>query len=317
MPSHNQPSHDPPEAPHPDSRRSRRRVVPLPPGSAAALPLASRSPGVWAAALIGLGERGDALVELTVSGSVRWWSPRQLHRTDPCRVQPPDAWDLVWARRADPDVELVSLVLNGAAMQGLVTGTQGGHTGAAVVATRSGEHAVTVGSWPGGISNVVGRGTAVDAVLLYLGLPTAPERRTPAHLVASVWADRLLAAAALVPGSISTWDDAAAHHPLARPRPGVPELVEAAGDLDRLGWDEIRVAVSAGRADWAELSPSAARWMDRGAFARWLLDRYPDLDDQRSALRTVLPAKLARTVESAIAKSLSTGPGFGAGRRDR
>lgn len=300
MPSNHRPSPQP-SSPAPAGRR----VVPLPPGRAAALPLSSRSPATWAAALVGLGDPRDALVELSTSGVIRWWSPHRSHTAEATRSGSPEALELVWCRRAAPDVEVAALVVGAvSAPDGASDDNDHDPISASVAATRCGEHAVTVGDWHRGARTFAGRGTAVDAVLLYLGLSTAPEPRTPADLVCSMWADRVLATAALRPGSVATWADVARHHPLAASAATAPQLASSTRELGRLGWDRIRFAVGGGRAEWAELSPAVARWMDRGAFARWLLDRYPDLDDQRLALRAVLPAKLAATVADAIAASL-------------
>lgn len=303
-PNNQFPAVPPPTKPAPAGRR----VLPLSPGRQAALPLSSRSPAAWAAALVDLGDPRDALVEITASGLLRWWSPQPGRRTADGQAGSPDPLQLVWCRRAAPDVELVALAVGALVAPGPNSAGTGGEPGApmcvAVAATRCGEYAVTVGNWREGTTTVAGRGAAVDAVLLYLGLSTAPEARTPADLVCSMWVDRLLAAGALHPGRVRTWADAVRHHPLGAPAPTSMQLSAASRDLGRFGWDRIRLAVGAGRAEWSELSPSAARWMDRGAFARWLLDRYPDLDDQRLALRAVLPARLATTVGRTIEASL-------------
>ncbi|MCB1027362.1 MAG: hypothetical protein R2704_04570 [Microthrixaceae bacterium] len=275
---------------------------PTPPSSGgtpdhAGLPLGSRSHTAWAAALVGLAEPSPALVELTVGGALRWWSPRPVGEPDPLR--------LVWARRADRDVDLAGLMLGAVDPGRLVDGVPGPQRFAAVVATRSGDCSVTVGSWPSEVTVAGGRGAAVDAMLLYLGLATPPEARTPGHLVGLVWLDRLLAAAVGAPGRIDTWATAAAHHPLYRPGDTAPEVVSATADLAAAGWDPIRLAVASGAARWGDLDPAGAAWMDRGAFARWLLDRYPDPQDQCEALGVVLPDRLARTVcdvvEAAVA----------------
>ncbi len=322
QPSNDQPTNDPPTNDQPFSNQSSsnqpssnpsssdqpsgRHVIPLSPQRQAALPLSSRSPAAWATALVDLGDPRHALVEIATSGVVRWWSPQPGGPSDHNRLALPDALDLVWCRRAAPDIEVVALVVGTMAASGPDHLMRSGDhpLTAAVAATRCGEYAVTVGNWSQGSTEVAGRGTAVDAVLLYLGLSTAPEARTPADLLCSMWADRLLAAAALHPGSITTWVAAARRHPLGAAAPTPPQLGAATHDLAHFGWDRIRLAVGGGRAEWAELNPATARWMDRGAFARWLLDRYPDLDDQRLALRAVLPSKLAAAVERTIAASL-------------
>lgn len=81
--------------------------------------------------------------------------------------------------------------------------------------------------------------------MLYLGLPTAAEPRTPAHLVCSVWLDRLLAATVLEPGSVTTWTAAIRHHPLSSGGTTAPELAAITQDLGAMGWDPMRLAVAA------------------------------------------------------------------------
>lgn len=266
------------------------------PPDQAGLPLGSRSHTAWAAALVGLADPSPALVELTVDGSLRWWSPSG--------PQPVDPLQLVWGRRAKRDVDLAGLVLGAVDPARVAPGTAKPRT-AAVVATREGDCSVTLGKWPDEVALIGGRGTAVDALLLYLGLATAPEARTPADLVSSVWLDRLLAAAVLDIGGIATWAAAAAYHPLNRAGSTAPELVSATTDLAHRGWDPIRLAVASGEASWGDLDPAGAAWMDRGAFARWLLDRYPDPGEQCGALEIVLPERLARTVCDVVSASLN------------
>ncbi len=172
------------------------------------------------------------------------------------------------------------------------------------VATRTGDCSVTTGTGAD-LTNAGGRSLVVDALMLYLGLPTAAEPRTPAHLVCSVWLDRLLAATVLEPGRVTTWTAAIRHHPLSSGGTTAPELAAITQDLGAMGWDPMRLAVAAGSTDWVDLDPVGAAWMDRGAFARRLLDRYPDLDDQCRVLSAVMPTRLAHTVRHAVSASLT------------
>lgn len=248
-PNNQFPAVPPPTKPAPAGRR----VLPLSPGRQAALPLSSRSPAAWAAALVDLGDPRDALVEITASGLLRWWSPQPGRRTADGQAGSPDPLQLVWCRRAAPDVELVALAVGALVAPGPNSAGTGGEPGApmcvAVAATRCGEYAVTVGNWREGTTTVAGRGAAVDAVLLYLGLSTAPEARTPADLVCSMWVDRLLAAGALHPGRVRTWADAVRHHPLGAARPDVDAAqrrLQGPGPI-RMGPDTSRRGCGAGR----------------------------------------------------------------------
>jgi hypothetical protein len=44
--------------------------------------------------------------------------------------------------------------------------------------------------------------------------------------------------------------------------------------------------------------------MDEGAFARWLLDRYPSPDESIEALSMVLPRRLTDTVADTVTATL-------------
>ena len=280
---------DPPRLPLP------RRIPTAPTGRGPALPLSSQSHTAWAAALVGLADHAPVLVELTAAGSVRWWSPHDGDQADPI--------SLVWAQRAEADVQLAGLAL-GRTAPDAHAGLPGVSTAAAVVATRTGDCSVTTGTGAD-LTNAGGRSLVVDALMLYLGLPTAAEPRTPAHLVCSVWLDRLLAATVLEPGRVTTWTAAIRHHPLSSGGTTAPELAAITQDLGAMGWDPMRLAVAAGSTDWVDLDPVGAAWMDRGAFARRLLDRYPDLDDQCRVLSAVMPTRLAHTVRHAVSASLT------------
>ena len=232
---------DPPRLPLP------RRIPTAPAGRGPALPLSSQSHTAWAAALVGLADHAPVLVELTAAGSVRWWSPHDGDQADPI--------SLVWAQRAEADVQLAGLAL-GRTAPDAHAGLPGVSTAAAVVATRTGDCSVTTGTGAD-LTNAGGRSLVVDALMLYLGLPTAPE------------------------------------------------LAAITQDLGAMGWDPMRLAVAAGSTDWVDLDPVGAAWMDRGAFARRLLDRYPDLDDQCRVLSAVMPTRLAHTVRHAVSASLT------------
>ncbi|MEZ5381715.1 MAG: hypothetical protein R2754_07940 [Microthrixaceae bacterium] len=285
----------------PSPRPSVPSAVPLNPGTAAALPLGSRSHSSWATALVGLGETGPALVEVTTAGVVRWWAPQH--------DEAPDPLDLVWARLATRDVEVAGLLLGPLAARS--PGAWPGDPScaspvtAAVVASKAGGYTLTIGGWPDDIAHASGRGSVIDALLLYLRLPTAPEQRPPAMLVCAMWLDRLLAVAAAEPGGITDWAAASVHHPLAHGPTGAAQLIAAARSLTEAGWRPMRLAVADRSAKLAGLTPRGARWMDEGAFARWLLDRYPSPDESIEALSMVLPRRLADTVADTVTATLA------------
>ena len=122
---------DPPRLPLP------RRIPTAPAGRGPALPLSSQSHTAWAAALVGLADHAPVLVELTAAGSVRWWSPHDGDQADPI--------SLVWAQRAEADVQLAGLAL-GRTAPDAHAGLPGVSTAAAVVATRTGDCSVTTGT---------------------------------------------------------------------------------------------------------------------------------------------------------------------------
>lgn len=103
-------------------------------------------------------------------------------------------------------------------------------------------------------------GPLVDALRRALGLATPPPELTVDRLRDRLWGDRLLAAAL----NGERLDRRRARE--LRPR-------------SIASWSHLRRACAGG--GWRELgvAPQVAAWMDDGAFARWVLDELPSIDD--------------------------------------
>src|SRR4051794_2705590 len=153
---------------------------------------------------------------------------------------------------------------------------------AASVVRLAGEEArVLIGSAHDG--TVVGR--VDDVCRRALGIPTAAAAGT-LEFSALMWLDALVASG--TQGAPATWADVAAKHPAVRVFvESEPDLVpEASASLARLGllsaaihgWSELRSECVAGRWPVDGVSPEVARWLDDGAFSRWVMGTLPPLD---------------------------------------
>lgn len=144
-------------------------------------------------------------------------------------------------------------------------------------------------------------GEQVDLLRLALGLATPP----PPCGTDVFWTIEWLSA--VLGTEPSTWSDVARSHPalalLAHdgPPPDPDAIVDAAGAFVRVcTWRRLREMVVAGRFDVPELAADDARWLDEGAFARFVLTRCPPLSMLRRHAIQVLPAALGRRLESTL-----------------
>jgi len=148
-----------------------------------------------------------------------------------------------------------------------------------------------------------------DACRLALGLATAPPAGDTSALWSLQWLDAIVTAAATgPPGSLRRWGDVAALHPaVAALRPDHPgdlelvELVALAGQLAAWrDWPVLRRSCAAGTWRCEHLGAELAAWLDDGAFSRWLLGAYPDLDDLLAAVAATVPDDLADAVAAVV-----------------
>jgi len=153
-----------------------------------------------------------------------------------------------------------------------------------------------------------------DACRRVLGLPTAPADVGTGPLWAARWLDAVVAAAAASTAArarMATWPEVARLHPAvpaldgAGPAAAVPdpdELGERARTLASWrDWSVLRRACAAGMWSTPEVDAEAAAWLDDGAFCRWALGAFPDLEDLLVAVADLLPASVtARIVHTLV-----------------
>jgi hypothetical protein len=150
-------------------------------------------------------------------------------------------------------------------------------------------------------------GRVDDVCRLALGLPTAPPGST-LELWALAWLERIVALGTTE--APRTWDAVAALHPAVETLvESAPELEEeASARLVRLGrllseiqdWPSLRIACGAGHWPTEGVTPAAARWLDDGAFSRWVLGSYPPLRRLNGAVRELLAPPIAARVQSVL-----------------
>jgi hypothetical protein len=153
-------------------------------------------------------------------------------------------------------------------------------------------------------------GTVADACRRALGLATAPAPPSTLELWTLAWLDRLVEVAAGGGGRarLGTWAQVAGLHAAVGPLTGTAAGASGPGAL------AASARALAGAWPWARLRadprvvplpggpPSAAlaTWMDDGMWARWLLGRFPAVDDLVTAVHALLPAVLAEGVDRVV-----------------
>jgi hypothetical protein len=171
-----------------------------------------------------------------------------------------------------------------------------------------------------------------DACRRALGLPTDPPDTSTALLWTLRWLDAVVERAsvrATASGRAASgraratggghrplrWDEVAALHPAVSTggrggpgrRCGIPAPEEVARRCLELalrrGWDDLRLACAEGTTAAVEVDAELAGWLDDGAFARWSLGAYPDVDDLRLAVGALLPPSVALAVEVVLART--------------
>jgi hypothetical protein len=151
--------------------------------------------------------------------------------------------------------------------------------------------------------SVVGR--VDDVCRRALGLATTPAGSTLEYF-AAMWLERLLQ----VDATPTTWEAVAAEHPAVRvfAESRSERLVDVSEGIVRFGtilsdiesWPALRRACCAGRLHYHDVSPTVARWLDDGAFSRWVLGAYPPLDQLVAAVCELLSPPLAERVHDAL-----------------
>jgi hypothetical protein len=146
-------------------------------------------------------------------------------------------------------------------------------------------------------------GEQTDLLRLALELPTSP----PPCSTAVYWGIQWLAGlqTAAPPAS---WDDVARAHPAlallsADVVYGPDDLVDAAASFARVcTWRRLRELVVTGAFAVPGLDGSDARWLDDGAFSRWVLTRCAPLSSLRDDVLAQLPDDLGRRLVATLAE---------------
>lgn len=147
-------------------------------------------------------------------------------------------------------------------------------------------------------------GRVADACRRVLGLATPSPPADSRLLWALLWLDRVSAVALARPDDPPTWpevarlyasDDTLLQTYLADHLDD--HLVEFGNALGQAwSWSRLRERATVEGLAVAGLSPGDAAWTDEGAFARILLEAYPELDDLLGTLGAVLDESVARQV---------------------
>ena len=144
-------------------------------------------------------------------------------------------------------------------------------------------------------------GEQIDLLKLSLGLETAaPPCDTDVFLVVE-W----LTAVLETEGDVEDWALVARLHPACRlldrskrkPHQGMALATTAQLFTRVFPWGRLRRLVTNGGYDVPGLSRSDARWLDDGAFARYVLSRCPPLAELRARVRSELPFETAARID--------------------
>lgn len=147
-------------------------------------------------------------------------------------------------------------------------------------------------------------GEQVDLLRLALELPTPP----PPCGVEIYWTIEWLSGVLAHEGSIESWESVLACHPAMRMLAAAEEALcgdedffDAVGAFSRVcTWNRLRQLVEDDAVVVPELAPEDARWLDDGAFSRYLLSRCPPLHMLRQQASDALPPRLAERLDAAL-----------------
>ncbi|WP_436793498.1 hypothetical protein [Actinospongicola halichondriae] len=148
-------------------------------------------------------------------------------------------------------------------------------------------------------------GEQIDLLRRALDLPTAGAPCGTDVFFTIEWLATLLA---LERETVTTWDEVVALHPARRILQGARSSVArdhglvVTATMFARAWPWSRLRQMAGRGTHLvpDLDQTAARWLDDGAFARFVLNRCPPLSLVRARIRSELVPTLADRVEQAL-----------------
>jgi len=150
-------------------------------------------------------------------------------------------------------------------------------------------------------------GRVDDVCRRALCLPTAPAASS-LEFWALVWLERLVASG--TSATPTTWEAVAAQHAAAavfvEEDPGrAAEVTDDRAHFGRLmaaieSWPALRNACSAGSFTFDGVPAGVARWLDDGAFSRWVMGSYPPLDQLVTAVCELLAPPLASRLRAVL-----------------
>jgi hypothetical protein len=203
-----------------------------------------------------------------------------------------DRWGRIQGRTDEPPVNVTVLIDREGSAAGLLRTDQG------------------VRALPGRPEGLV-----ADACRRTLGLPTAPPPDSTEGLWALAWLDRIVetTTSGASRSGPTTWRRLVGLHPavaLLDPAavpvlatlPTGPGALRAAatGLAEAWPWPRIRSEPQVIRMPWLDLTPRLAAWMDDGMWARWVLSGFPQPDDLRAAVHSLLAEPLAAAVDQVV-----------------
>lgn len=157
------------------------------------------------------------------------------------------------------------------------------------------------------VTEAPAEGLIVDCLRRAMGRRTSPPTETTATLFTTIWLGNVVAAARRRHRQVG-WPGVVGLHPavqvLTRTGPKVKpgELVDAANALARLcDWTMVRHQVIAG---WqpCDIDRRVAVWMDTGMLSRWLLERWPTIDELLEALEVACPPVVLQRIRRSITR---------------
>jgi hypothetical protein len=148
-------------------------------------------------------------------------------------------------------------------------------------------------------------GRVDDVCRRALGLPTAPAEST-LEFWALLWLEQLLQ----TDEAPTKWVAVAAKHPAVEMLVDAePTFTTAASqNLVRLGrrlskivdWSSLRTCCADGHDSFHGVPPVVARWLDDGAFSRWVMGSYPSLEQLTRAVCELVSPAFGRRLRSVL-----------------
>lgn len=163
-------------------------------------------------------------------------------------------------------------------------------------------------AYPSSDCSLEPEGALVDALMRFMGCPTAEEPRDITHLVLTIWCDRLMSAILAARDQRLDFRAAFRAHPLVdggQTPSSKDACAQRLADLTKrlaaeTNWERLRLLCADGVSQFGGVSATEAAWADASMFARLLLERYPSLFDMLDLLDCVAPEPLARWVRQTV-----------------